>query len=118
MSLSILLVAATLFCVSEFVNTSAPVSEIIELSDMQGESLSAGGHNTGSDISTGSHRHRRHHHIARRRGISAFFFGTRLPDEVRSVISYPLRLKIGYRRAVVRSVRPFYYTFLYRYTLF
>jgi hypothetical protein len=111
-------VLATLFCVSGFVNTSAPVSDIYEMSDIPAESLSASGKTSGPDISTGAHHHRRHHHIARRRSATLFFFGPQTIDAVAHSDAYHIRLKIGHASAIVRAVRPFYYTFLYRCTLF
>jgi len=118
LSLGILLVLATLFCAGGFVNTTGPVSDIYEMSDIPGENISASSKTSGPDISTGSHQHRRHHHIARRRSSTLFFFGTQAVNAISHSDTYHIRLKIGYGSALVRAVRPFYYTFLYRYTLF
>ncbi|MBL7691736.1 MAG: hypothetical protein JNM41_09075 [Flavipsychrobacter sp.] len=117
-TLGIFLVLVTLFCVSGFVNTSAPVTDLYEMSDIPEENISVGGQQTGTDISSGKHHHRRHHHIARRRSSVLFFFGTQTVNTTAHSDAHHIRLKIGYCRALVRTVRPFYYTFLYRYTLF
>jgi hypothetical protein len=88
------------------------------MSDIPGENISASSKTSGTDISTGSHHHRRHHHIARRRAATLFFFSTQTIDAIAHSYTYHVRYKIGYGRSFIRAVRPFYYTFLYRYTLF